>query len=228
MAHFEPRSFGRQRLVFAATLALAAPVTIACNSLIGLSDFDKGQCAGARCPDEGGLIDQVVPEGGTDAPQDTGPDAVGAGPVSWAQWPMPHYGDGGAGEPMTSPPLVSGDGGLVTDTITKLTWRSTLVPGTFKASAADAECRKLAGGPWRAPKRIELATLLDYSRAAPYVDTNSFTDLSLDTVWSTSEVRPFVAGSANQSYWVVNFGTGKVSPLSANTPARVLCVLAKQ
>jgi hypothetical protein len=227
MARSEARSSGRRRLVLAATLALAAPVTIACNSLIGLSDFEKGQCAGARCPDEGGLFDQLVNEGGTDAPRDTGPDALGADPVSWAQWPMPNYNDGGAGEPPSAPPLAAGgDGGLVIDTITNITWRSTLVPGTFKATAADPECRKIAvGGPWRAPKRIELVTLLDYSRSAPFVDTSRFLDLSLDTVWSTSEVRPFAPD--NPSYWVVNFGTGKVLPLTANTPARVLCVLAK-
>ena len=229
MARSEPHRSGRRRLVLAGALALAVPFAVACNSLIGLSDFDKGQCAGARCPDEGGLIDQLVGEGGTDAPQDTGPDAVGADPVSWAQWPMPNYVEAGVGEPPPSPPLVGGDGGVVTDTITKLSWRSTLVPGTFKGTAADAECRKITvGGPWRAPKRIELVTLLDYSRSAPFVDTNSFSDLSLDTVWTTSQVRPFVVGSANPSYWVVNFGTGKVLPLSANTPARVLCVLAKQ
>jgi hypothetical protein len=232
MARSEPLRSRRGRLALGAAVALALPFAVACNSLIGLSDFEKGQCAGARCPDEGGLVDQLV-EGGTDAPQDAPVDAKGADPVSWAKWPMPNYieGGGGGGMPLSSPALVSVAGsGIVTDTVTKLVWRAALAPGDFSATEAQSACAKLpgvSGGQWRAPKRIELVTLLDYSRPSPFVDRNVFTDLKNFKVWSTSEVRPFVAGNPAQPYWVVNFETGAVEPLAGDLSAKVLCVLAK-
>jgi hypothetical protein len=227
MARSEPSRCRSRRLALGATIALALPFGVACNSLIGLSDFEKGQCAGARCPDEGGLVDQLV-EGGTDAPVDALPDGKGADPVSWAKWRMPNYidPDAGPGQPTTNGSLTAG-AEIVVDNLTGLTWRSMLVAGTFAEADVEAECRKITGGPWRAPKRIELVTLLDYSRTSPFVDTTKFIDLSLDTVWTTSEVRPFVAGP-EQAYWVVNFGTGVVGPLKATTKARVLCVQANK
>jgi len=106
-------------------------------------------------------------------------------------------------------------------------WRSTLAPGDFSAGEAQSECAKLPNGPWRAPKRIELVTLLDYSRASPFVDRNAFADLKNYKVWSTSAVRPFVPGKADQAYWVVNFESGAVEPLAGDLSAKVLCVLAK-
>src|SRR5687767_168598 len=94
-------SYRRGRIVLACALA-ALPLTIACNSIIGLTEFDKGECPGARCGDGGAfpdvLIDGFVPDVTTDAPL----DARGADPVSWAKWPMPHYDEGGTGLPPTS------------------------------------------------------------------------------------------------------------------------------
>jgi hypothetical protein len=217
-----PRRIASGRLVLGVSIALMMPLALACNSIIGLTDFEKTQCAGARCADDGGLPDQLV-EAGPDVVTDAPVEAKGADPVSWAKWPMPNYGDSG---PLPSPPLVA-SGGLVTDTVTKLVWRATIVPGDFFAREAEAECEKLANGPWRAPKRIELVTLLDYSHATPFVDRKAFTDLVNYQVWSTSEVRPFVASNPSQPYWVVNFGSGAVEPLPGDLKAKVLCVRAK-
>lgn len=213
----------RGRLALAASVALTLPLALACNSIIGLTDFEKTQCAGARCADDGGPLPDQFVEGGADVVTDAPIEAKGADPVSWAKWPMPNYGDAG---PLPAPPLVA-SGGLVTDTVTKLVWHSTIIPGDFAASDVQGECEKLANGPWRAPKRIELVTLLDYSHGAPFVDGKAFPDLVNYQVWSTSEVRPFVAGDPTQPYWVVNFGSGAVEPLKGTFKAKVLCVRAK-
>ena len=229
MARSELSRSRRRRVAVGLTVALALPFGVACNSLIGLSDFEKGQCAGARCPDEGGFIDQFVDGSVPDSPQDSAPDVKGTDPVSWAKWPMPNYvegGVGGGGQPFQSVPLEAG-AGIVTDPTTKLVWHSTLAPGDFSATDAQGACEKLPNGPWRAPKRIELVTLLDYSRATPFVDRTVFTDLKNYKVWSTSAVRPFVAGKPDQAYWVVNFESGAVEPLAGDLSAKVLCVLAK-
>ncbi len=217
------RSDRRRRLLVAGAIALLAPAALACNSIIGLTDFEKTQCAGARCTDDGGPLPDQFVEGGADVVTDAPVEAKGADPVSWAKWPMPSYGDAG---PLPSPSLTA-SGGLVTDNVTKLVWRATIVPGDFKANEAESQCEKLANGPWRAPKRIELVTLLDYSHPTPFVDRSAFTDLVNYQVWTTSEVRPFVAGNPSQPYWVVNFGSGAVEPLAGDLNAKVLCVRAK-
>lgn len=226
MAPSETTSKRRGRLALAALAALAFPAVLACNSLIGLSDFEKGQCAGARCADDGSFPDVVYDGGGGDVVQEAAPDARGADPVSWAKWPMPNYGEGGAGDPIHAPMLVL-TGDFVTDNVTKLVWRATLVNGDFGPEQADVECQKLPGGPWRAPKRIELVTLLDYARSTPFIDTTKFKDVKNYRVWSTSAVRPFVPGDPAQKYWVVNFETGAVEPLAGTLVAKVLCVRAK-
>lgn len=216
----------RLRVVIAAALALGAPGLLACNAIIGLSDFEKGECPGARCADGGGLPESSV-DSGDSGTEDAKLDGKGADPVSWAKWEMPNYGDGGPGNPPRPLNLVA-SGDLVEDQITTLTWRAKLVPGDLTATAADAACKALpTGGPWRAPKRIELVTLLDYGRAAPFIDTTKFTDVSFFRVWTTSEVRPFVAGNPAQKYWAVNFETGAVEALEGNRPLKVLCVRAK-
>lgn len=214
-----------RRLVLGGAIALLVPAALACNSIIGLTDFEKTQCAGARCADDGGPLPDQLVDGGPDVVTDAPVEAKGADPVSWAKWPMPNYGDGGPGLPLTSPPLMA-SGGVVTDTVTKLVWRSTLVPGDFPASSAESECAKIDNGAWRAPKRIELVTLLDYSRST-FVDQSAFTDLKNFRVWTTSEVRPFVPASPDRQYWVVNFDTGAVEPLLNSKVAKILCVKAR-
>ena len=215
----------RRRLVVAGAIALSAPAALACNSIIGLTDFEKTQCAGARCTDDGGPLPDQFVEGGADVVTDAPVEAKGADPVSWAKWPMPSYGDAG---PLPLPSLTVTPG-IVTDNVTKLVWRSTIIDGDFKASEAEPQCETLPNGPWRAPKRIELVTLLDYSHPTPFIDGTAFPDIANYRVWTTSEVRPFVAGNPAQPYWVVNFDTGAVEPLSgaSNSKAKVLCVRAK-
>lgn len=213
----------RARVATGVGIALALPLVVACNSIIGLSDFEKGECPGARCADGGDLPDQLV-----DAPDvglDVRADVKGADPVSWAKWPMPNYVEAGPGQPLQSPALVAA-GNTVTDPTTKLVWRSTLVPGDWGPTEAELKCRALDDGGWRAPKRIELITLLDYTRAT-FVNRDVFTDLKNFKVVTTSEVRPFKAGRADQPYWVVDFGTGAVQPMPATDVAKVLCVRAK-
>jgi hypothetical protein len=228
MARSDLRSRARTtRVRLAMAIAVALPALVACNSIIGLSDFEKGQCAGARCTDDGGLPDQVV-EGGTDGSRDAAPDVRGADPVSWAQWVMPNYGPNDAGLPISSPPLVANGDGTVTDTVTMLVWRSTLAPSDPTAGQVQGVCAALPNGPWRAPKRIELVSLLDYSQKSPFIDRTKFTDINNFRVWTTSEVRPFVVGKPDQAYWVVNFETGAVEPLEGDKAAKALCVRAKQ
>jgi hypothetical protein len=140
---------------------------------------------------------------------------------------MPNYGPNDGGLPLASPALVLNANGTVSDPTTKLVWRSTLAAGDPTAADVEALCEGLPNGPWRAPKRIELVTLIDYSQKTPFIDRTKFTDMKNFKVWTTSEVRPFVVGKPDQAYWVVNFETGAVEPLAGDLAAKALCVRAK-
>ncbi|MBX3191198.1 MAG: DUF1566 domain-containing protein [Labilithrix sp.] len=217
-----------RRFVFAA-LALPLPLMLACNGIIGLGDYTKGECAGARCTD-GGLPDVV--EGDADA-GDAGPDVKGADPVSWAKWEMPNYGEGGS-PPRPLNQVASGnaadDTDIVTDQVTGLVWRQRVIRGVTDAQDADAECRKVRSGAWRAPKRIELVTLLDYAKTSPpYLDDSKFNVVANESLWTTSEVRPFEPNgpASAQKYWAVKLETGAVEAVPRIFLASVLCVRAK-
>src|SRR5689334_3049747 len=83
-----------RRLVLFAAAALGASSLLACAGILGLDEFTKGECAGAKCGD-GGLPDAVAPDAG-EGGVDGGDGGAGTEPVSWARWPMPNYAaDGG-------------------------------------------------------------------------------------------------------------------------------------
>jgi len=223
-----------RKLLFVGLVALAVPTLLACNAIIGLSDFEKVECAGARCGDGSAQPDVInQPDVVADAPI----EARGANPVSWAQWPMPNY-DGGAEflpHPIKYEIL---DADRIRDTVTGLVWRRSTLPAA-PYEAAKLACNTLdpATGPWRLPKRIELVTLLDFSRKAPaFLIGPEFTNVKNVTVWTSSEYRvrdlndlTKKASVVTDAFWTVDFKTGAVDTLStAGDPvASVLCVGGK-
>lgn len=222
----------RKRLLGFAFAALFVPALIACNSIIGLSDFEKTECAGRRCADAG-----IPPgnEGGLDVISDAPPEVRGADPVSWAQWPMPNS-DGGVDllpHPMKYTVV---DANRLQDTVTGLIWRRSTLPSALNLDDAKRACAELdlATGPWRLPKRIELVTILDFGRPTFFVDP-LFTGVRNVRVWSSSESRVRDLKSAQtplvvtDAFWTVDFGTGVVDVLSTSGDpvASVLCVKAK-
>jgi hypothetical protein len=224
----------RKRLLGLAMVAAVVPLVVACNAIIGLSDFEKTECnGGGKCgdgsvPPDGGQPDVVV-DGDV-------PDARGANPVSWAAWPMPNY-DGGAEflpHPISYNVL---DGNRIEDTVTGLVWRrSTLAPVAYDAARLACNTLDPATGPWRLPKRIELVTLLDFSQKQFFIGPQ-FTGVKNVRVWTSSEYRvrdlvdldPKKPSIITDAFWTVDFGTGAVDTLStAGDPvASVLCVRAK-
>lgn len=195
---------------------------IACNSIIGLSDFNKGDCAGGgACLDDSGIL--PTDAGGDHAvPNDDGgiPDAgPGASAVSWASWPMPNYTGAEAGS-VTVPDLSPTANQTVTDTKTKLVWQQAPSQNPLKYDDAVAACKAAPNGPWRLPKRIELVTLLDYSHGKPFIDQTTFTGFATNaTAWTSSEYRTVddnnVSSVTNQ-FWTVSFGVGDLE-LAART-----------
>ena len=215
----------RRRLVLGGALALLVPTALACNSIIGLTDFEKTECAGARCADDGGPLPDQLVEAGADVVTDAPIDVRGADPVSWAKWPMPNY-DGGAVLLPNQLNYTVLDGNRIQDVVTGLVWRRSVLPADATQDEAKAACAALdpATGPWRLPKRVELVTLLDFGRTSILIDP-LFTGVKNVRVWTSSEGRPFKVSPV--AYWTVSFETGIVDVLPLELVAKVLCVRAK-
>jgi hypothetical protein len=209
----------RARLLLAASAAAALPLALACNDIIGLSDFERGECPGARCGDGGdfdGAIDTGV-DAGTDAPAETG---GGADEVSWARWPMPEH---DASAPVSVTYTVGA--GEVEDGVTGLVWRQPMpaegASRTFEQ--ASALCAGLSGGPWRLPKRIELVTLLHPEGTAPRIDKERFPGTIRGAYWTSSEVRG-LNRTVTGEYWIVSFESALLDKADPAETAAVRCV----
>lgn len=220
-------ALSRSRLVFALGAAALVPVVVACNAIVGLDDYKRTECGAFPCPFDGGTDapDVFVPDGGKDAAPDAPP---GVGPTSWPEFLMPNYkGDAGLVAPNPLSYQLVAD--AVEDTVTGLVWKTAVVGNGFGTdyNLADArsECAKLANGPWRLPKRIELVTLLSHGQGPQFVDRAVFQGVNKVKVWTSSEVRPLTAGA--QKYWVVDFNEGKVDQQLGTDPAKALCVKGK-
>jgi Protein of unknown function (DUF1566) len=93
--------------------------------------------------------------------------------------------------------------GLVHDEVTGLYWeRSVDRNKPLSYAAAVAHCEALTIGPWsdfRVPSRAELASLLDHTHAAPYIDSTAFPGAFDGLFWTRD---PFGSGVR----WGIPFG----------------------
>jgi hypothetical protein len=111
------------------------------------------------------------------------------------------------------------DGGAteVLDLVTGLTWsRASRQASTL--TGAWTACRTL-GSTWRVPSRIELVSLVDFTRAPPLAtaDPVAFPDTQTAAYWTASPV----AGSAvPDTAWTVSFASGLVANSGGATQVR--------
>ncbi len=208
---------------------------VACDPYTGEGNCDAGSGSFDSSPPPDSTLFDVFEAGGDDATDsgvgaDAAPEAM---PLSdapydapsvtalWARWPMPNPDAAiypGASmllpNPMAYDAGADGGDGTVLDLVTNLRWSlSPVTPsGTFNPATA--------GCPpgFQVPTRIQLVTLIDFTRGNPTIDTSVFTQVMGDRYWTSSSVPP--GGMA--PYWTVDFSNGLVS--NASTGVRVLCV----
>lgn len=139
---------------------------------------------------------------------------------SWASWPMPNP----VAEPAV-PNHASYDTSsvdVVVDRVTGLTWERVMDGVTRTLSDSKLYCAglTLAGkNDWRVPTRIELVSLLDFTRATPpTIDPVAFPN-TISGYWSSSPM----AGDPTLA-WGVNFGGGYTYRLYVTTTNHVRCV----
>lgn len=218
---------GWRRAPFVTACVAAVPFVLACNGIIGLSDYGRAECSGGGvCPDAGS--DVSIRETGT---PDTSTlpvlDAAGTTPVRWVNFVMPNYPQDGGPE-QNVPSYEVGQGQIV-DPVSKLVWREPMaVADRGPKTWAEAEriCAGLsADGGWRVPTRIELVSLLDLSRK-PAISPVFATAEALEH-WTSSEVR--VPGQVDVAeHWTVDFDTGGVGKRNASKEkAAVRCIKAR-
>jgi hypothetical protein len=135
----------------------------------GPSSHPAGGCAGqAMCPDAGngdsGAGSVFCDE-----------SAVEPGPA-WANWPVPHPPSSDLPNPASYDVRQAG---VVIDNVTGLMWQETGFV-ELTADEATSRCAELeAAGhcDWRLPSRIELVSLVDFTRA-PAIDVTAFPDVT--------------------------------------------------
>lgn len=196
-----------------------------CNAVLGIEPPRPGFLDAG--PSEGSYEDSESPvepgsgedrENGQDGGR--GPSSLPASDYAWADWPMPNPELPGASNAHAYTVRVEG---VVTDLITRLEWQQVVDEElrTWEQAAEYCEELDLARGGFRLPARIELLSLIDFTRANPSIDPEAFPDAPWDRFWSAS---PFAA--ARSSAWLVNFefGTGFSGPAHVNEKHRVRCV----
>lgn len=142
----------------------------------------------------------------------------------WAMWRMPNPLMDGL--PNSASYTDVGDG-TVCDNVTRLVWQRDVPEGGYSWVEANDYCRSLslAGGGWRLPTRIELVSLVDFSRPSPgpTIDTAAFPETPSETFWSSSRV-PETAVPGMEFAWYVNFYSGAASNELPELRGRVRCV----
>jgi hypothetical protein len=111
---------------------------------------------------------------------------------------------------------------LVVDLLTGLTWQVAVDPAerAWQEAKDFCDCSTLGGfDDWRLPTRIELVSIVDFTRATPAIDGAAFPATPSDYFWSASPV----AGAASAA-WYVYFLDGNTHSAGLDTPHRVRCM----
>ncbi len=166
----------------------------------------------------GGAATGGVVAGGTA----TGGTACAGAPVGpgWAMSKMPNPPSTGLPNPASY--TVVGDG-TVRDNVTGLVWQRDVPSAGYNWRQAKDYCSHLTlpGCGWRLPTRIELVSLVDFTKPSPgpTIDTNAFPGTPGDAFWSSSPLA-----SAPYLAWIVYFHGGSVAPFDVTFSHRVRCV----
>jgi hypothetical protein len=180
----------------------------------GSSGSSGGSASSSGGPNEGGV---------TTADASTGGDGGGSGctpPVgleySYACWPMPNPASTGLPNPSSYTDM--GDG-TVLDNVTHLVWQKTVTSQqAYTWAAAQTYCSglTLGGRAWHLPTRIELLSLVDFTKS-PAIDSTAFPNTPggkyhwTATPWVVSQIA-----SKPQYSWMVNFSDGGLTSNAAD------------
>ena len=121
----------------------------------------------------------------------------------WASWPMPN--SRGLGLPNQRSYTDLGNRS-VKDDVTCLVWQKGFSADKLSWAAAKAYCAGLTigGDGWRLPSRVELTSIIDFSRSGPAIDTSAFRGVA-NFFWTGS---PWAVRHSPPYAWAMNFYEG--------------------
>jgi hypothetical protein len=158
----------------------------------------------------------LVGDGGGDGVVDRCAPAV---TNDWALWPMPNTRDAALPhQPSYTVSIMT----AVTDDVTGLEWERLPDVTLRTAAGAASYCDQLVldgACDWRLPSRIELISIVDYSKSNPAVNITAFPTTTSELFWTST---PDISGTALQ--WYVNFTDGLADSISNIEQHRVRCV----
>jgi hypothetical protein len=195
--------------------------TLACSAIIGLDSFDKVDCD--ACLSDAG--DSGITSDSNAPPPDAQLGDVASNPAVWASWPMPNpVFDAGfppdadlSGLHFVQYASVSG---AVQEGLTLLVWSLSTAPQRSQQDAV-TYCDGLKDQTWRLPSRIELVTLIDFTRSGPpYIDPVFDGGGIVNAQYWTSSVDR----TNLNNYWTVDFGKGSVTVDDSAQSHDVICV----
>jgi hypothetical protein len=188
-----------------AILLFAALPSLACDALLGIHQPLDAFWDGGPLSDGGATVgDDSPPSPGFEASvEDDGGSESSVAPATWADWPMPNPPTTSLPHPQTYD--TSTTPGVVLDRVTSLQWQRTLDTNPRSWSDAASYCAGLvvAGSGWRLPARIELLSIMDYTRVNPMIDPVTFPATPPNAFWTSSQ-----SAADPTSAWVVYFGFG--------------------
>jgi hypothetical protein len=112
---------------------------------------------------------------------------------------------------------------VIVDRVTGLQWQRTLSTEQLSWSSdalAYCDALVLAGyDDWRLPSRIELISIVDFTRSTPAIDSDVFAGVPTSIFWTASPIAgvPGMAMNVNMELGSVYFG-------DVSTPLSVCCV----
>jgi hypothetical protein len=122
---------------------------------------------------------------------------------NWANWPMPNPASAGLPNPASYDTHITG---VVIDNVTKLMWQRQASSANYTLASAKTYCDNLSLGgytDWKVPTRIELISLIDFTRASPpMIDPTTFPSTASAPYWTAA------GNSTASGTWVVYFDYG--------------------
>lgn len=194
-------------------IVAAAAVISACSSLRD-GPLTATEASDASVAADGASADGAVVIG-EDGAAGSDAEAAAERDPEWAMWKLP------ASAPPAGNYAVAN--GVARDETTQLEWLQAALPDLLTHTAAATACKATTqdGGGFRLPTRIELLSLVDYSRNGKGVNASVFGASSFGVeFWSSTPDALAPAARA----WFVRFTNGESSTDLQSTMKAVRCV----
>jgi hypothetical protein len=201
--------------LLAAWALLLCSGLFACNQILGIDEpKDEPLVPTMETPGSRGKdaeLGEPPAQPGEEPPEETTPESGEVSAYAWAAWPMPHPPSLGEA---ANPQSFQQTADVVIDSVTKLVWQKMADKTLRTRDEAETYCEKLRlrGDSFRLPSRIELLSLVDFTRGTTYLDEQAFPDARAGKYWTSSRYA-----KSSGSAWAINFEFG--TTLAAVEPA---------